>query len=163
MTHAAKKRVARFCRMMGAIAIAVLAIYGTWRAHDRVALRTWNFADPFPPDTEIEVENAGQHRIVVHIFRFGARSEQFEQQMLSEDEVKDKIDFRNTFRVVRPQPHYREEVEITYTDLQTHADYRATFIADRRPREQCKFWLVIERDRSRLSDCRRTDREDFGD
>jgi hypothetical protein len=134
-------------------------IYGIWKAYDRVALQEWNFTDPFPPHTEFVFANEGNHAILIHSWRLGADSEQFEHRLIPDNQAQNVVEMQ--LEITRLQDRYREQVEISYTDLSTGIDHHASFTADRRPRRECKFWLVIADDQSRLSECERSDREDF--
>lgn len=52
-------------------------------------------------------------------------------------------------------------IEITYVESATNVTRSAAFLADRAPRHECMFVIFLQPEGPKLSDCRRSDLEDF--
>jgi hypothetical protein len=52
-------------------------------------------------------------------------------------------------------------VRVRYTELDTGREHQASFVVDRRPRDRCRFVIALEADGPRVSECLRSELDDF--
>ena len=118
--------------------------------------------DPPGANTEIVVLHVSGHDVQIDLIRFAEHRDHFTRPLEAErenDPNQNIVHYQEIyFRDIKPRTF---PVEIRYTELDTGVERHASFVADRRPREECKFVVFIEPDGARLSECRRSDLEDF--
>jgi hypothetical protein len=112
--------------------------------------------------TEIIVPNISGHDVQIDLIRFDEHRDRFSAPLEAErenDPDQNIVRYQEIyFRDIVPR---RFPVEIRYTELDTGVKRSASFTADRTPRRECAFVMFLGPDSPELSDCRRSDLEDF--
>jgi hypothetical protein len=112
--------------------------------------------------TEIIVLNVSGHDAQIDLIRFDEHRDGFSGTLEAkhEDDPDQSIRRYQTiyFRDIVPR---RFPVEIRYTELDTGVERYASFTADRTPRHECAFVMFLRSHGPELSDCLRSDLEDF--
>jgi hypothetical protein len=112
--------------------------------------------------TEIIVLNISGHDVQIDLIRFDEHRDRFNGPLEAEredDPDQNIVHYQETyFRDIVPR---KFPVEIRYTELDTGVQRYASFTADRTPRHECAFVMFLRPDGPELSDCRRSDLEDF--
>jgi hypothetical protein len=113
-------------------------------------------------DTEIVVLNISDHDVQIDMIRFAQHVDHFSGPLEAKrpnDPDQNIVHYQAIyFWDIKPQTF---PVEIRYKELDTGVERYGSFIADRRPRRECAFVVFIRPDGPELSDCRRSDLEDF--
>jgi hypothetical protein len=145
--------------------VAVIWFFSTIpRGWEQLGDLAWRIVWEGPPgaDTEIVVLNISGHDVQIDMIRFAEHVDHFTQPLEAErenDPNQNIVHYQEIyFREIKPLTFV---VEIRYRELDTGVERHASFMADRTPREECKFVVFIEPDGARLSECRRSDLEDF--
>jgi hypothetical protein len=124
----------------------------------------WKFVSEGPPgaDTEIIVLNLSGHDVRLEWMRIADHETTFTGVLETEreDDPDQKIvHYQGIFWAeVHPRTFM---VEIRYTEVDTNVTRSGSFVADRRPRPRCAFVIFLRQDGPELSECRRSDLEDF--
>jgi hypothetical protein len=112
--------------------------------------------------TEIVVLNISGHDVQIDLIRFAEHKDHFTRPLEAErenDPDQNIVHYQEIyFHDIKPRTF---TVEIRYTEIDTGVERHASFVADRTPRDECKFVVFIEPDGARVSECRRSDLEDF--
>jgi hypothetical protein len=113
--------------------------------------------------TEIVVLNISGHEVQIDLIRFDEHRDHFNATLDARregDPDQNIVHYQETyFRDIVPRSF---PVEIRYTELDTGIERCASFMADRTPRDECKFVMILNPDGPELSECRRSDLESFG-
>jgi hypothetical protein len=134
------------------------------RAWEQFGDPVWKiFWEGFPgADTEIVVLNISGHDVQIDLIRFAEHVDHFTRPPRAErenDPNQNIVHYQEIyFRDIQPGTF---PVEIRYREGDTGVERHASFTADRTPRKECKFVVFIEPGGARLSECRRSDLEDF--
>jgi hypothetical protein len=112
--------------------------------------------------TEIVVLNISGHDVQIDLIRFDEHRDHFSgplEAKREDDPDQNIVHYQEIyFRDIVPR---RFPVEIRYTELSTGIERLASFTADRSPRGECKFVMFLKPGGPELSECRRSDLEDF--
>jgi hypothetical protein len=134
------------------------------RGWEQFGALVWKIVSEGPPgaDTEIVVLNISGHDVQIDLIRFADHVDHLSGPLGAkrENDPKQNIVHYQAiyFRDIKPRTF---PVEIRYRELDTGVERHGSFIADRRPRKECAFVVFIRPDGPELSECRRSDLEDF--
>jgi hypothetical protein len=165
------QRVARRgCAGLAYAIVLVPVVLAIWffssipRGWEQLGDLVWKIVWEGPPGahTEIVVLNISGHDVQIDMIRFADHVDHFAAPLEAEranDPDQNIVHYQAIyFRDIKPRTF---AVEIRYTELDTGVERYASFMADRTRRDECKFVVFIEPDGARLSECRRSDVEDF--
>jgi hypothetical protein len=160
-TERRRRRVGRFLLLASVLLPAVLVVL-------EITTRTvWN--RPLWPGlfwrgahTEIVVLNISGHDVQIDLIRFADHADHFKEPLEARresDPDQNIVHYQEIY--FRDIVSHTFPVEIRYVELDTGVERHAYFVADRRPRSECAFVVFIKPDGPELSDCQRSDMEDF--
>ena len=113
-------------------------------------------------DTEIVVFNVSDHDVRSFVIHFADEQIRYNGllQARREADAKQNISHykKMFFRDIKP---LRFLIEIIYTEANTGVTRSGAFIADRWPREDCRFVIVLKPDGPQFGECSRPERGDF--
>jgi hypothetical protein len=154
----------RRARRMGGVILAVTV------GLPAVLLALWMFTEevlnqPFwrgifweGADTQIVVVNLSGRDVGQFELRIADHQIRFRGALEARREDDPKQNEEMFWRPVRPLTF---PIEIRYMETNTGITLGGSFVADRRPRRECKFVIFLEPNGPGLSECRRSDLEDF--
>jgi hypothetical protein len=112
--------------------------------------------------TQITIVNESGHDVQIDLMQFGDTPVAFSRPLESYREGDDRqksIHYQAIyFQDIKP---FDIPVRVRYRELDTGREHRAGFLVDRRPRERCRFVVSLEPDGPRVSECLRSELDDF--
>jgi hypothetical protein len=134
------------------------------RGWEQLADLVWKIVWEGPPGahTQITIVNESGHDVQIELMQFDDAPVTFSRPLESYREGDPKQ------KSIHYQAIYFQDIKslgipvrVRYTELDTGREHQASFVVDRRPRERCQFVVSLETDGPGVSECLRSELDDF--